>query len=181
MPDVLRNQSPLRKSAQILVTYHRRWLTPAVAVAGLTLAYAALRPNTWEAAQSIIVRNEAAGNLTEPGKFRHAEEMKTTQETILELAGSREVLRQALVEVGPPAGTATTSDWPTAIDAADLAEMLKLAPPKGAEFGKTEVLYLTVRDRDPGRALALVSAISRQLQTRLQQLRDAKAQGMIDE
>lgn len=181
MPNVLRNQTPLRNFAQILVTYRRRWLTPTVAVAGLTLAYAALRPNTWEAAQSIIVRNEAAGNLTEPGKFRHAEEMKTTQETILELAGSREVLRQALVEVGPPAGVAVTSDWPTAIDAADLAEMVKLAPPKGAEFGKTEVLYLTVRDRDPARALALVSAISRQLQSRLQQLRDAKAQGMIDE
>lgn len=181
MPDVLRNQTPLRKFAQILVTYRRRWLTPAVAVAGLTLAYAALRPNTWEAAQSIIVRNEAAGNLAEPGKFRHAEEMKTTQETILELAGSREVLRQALIEVGPPSGTAVASDWPTAIDAADLAEMVKLSPPKGAEFGKTEVLYLTVRDRDSARALALVSAISRQLQTRLRQLRDAKAQGMIDE
>lgn len=181
MPETLRKESPARDFARLLLTHRRRWLTPALAVAGLTLVYAALRSDTWEAAQSIVVRNEAAGNLTEPGKFRHAEEMKTTQETILELASSREVLRQALSEVGPPAGGAVSADWPTAIDVADLAEWVKLAPPKGAEFGKTEVLYLTVRDRDPARGLALVAAISRQLQTRFQKLRDAKAQGMIDE
>ncbi|HEX7446678.1 MAG TPA: hypothetical protein VF306_03985 [Pirellulales bacterium] len=181
MPDDLRSQTPIRKFATLLITHCRRWLTPALTVAGLALAYAALRPDTWEAAQSMVVRNEAAGNLTEPGKFRHAEEMKTTQETILELASSREVLRQALVEVGPPAGAAVSTAWPTATDIVDLAELVELAPPKGAEFGKTEVLYLTVRDHDPARGLALVAAISRQLQARFQQLRDTKAQGMIDE
>lgn len=181
MSEPLRSQTPVRKFAQLLVAHRRRWLVPAASVAGLALAYAVLRPNVWEASQSMVIRNEAAGNMTEPGKFRHAEEMKTTQETILELARSREVLRQALIEVGPPVGAAVSSNWPTAIDTADLAELVKLAPPKGAEFGKTEVLYLTVRDRDPLRSLALVAAICRQLQTRFAQLRDAKAQGMIDE
>jgi uncharacterized protein involved in exopolysaccharide biosynthesis len=58
---------------------------------------------------------------------------------------------------------------------------VKLLPPKGAEFGKTEVFYLTVRDYDRTRAIALNEAIYDHLQTRFQQLRDAKAHSMVDE
>jgi uncharacterized protein involved in exopolysaccharide biosynthesis len=107
--------------------------------------------------------------------------MKTTQETIQELAKSRAVLRQALQEVGPPAADEVVEAWPTDEDVAGLAEVIKLAPPKGAEFGKTEVLYLKVRDASRERTLALVSAVSKHLQSRFQELRDAKAQGMIAE
>lgn len=165
----------------IVVQYRNRWLLPAAAVSSLALFYAVFRSDTWEASQSLVVRNEAAGNLSEPGKFRHADEMKNAQETILELAKSPAVLRQALVEVGPPAGEATAENWPADEDVATLAESVKLAPPKGAEFGKTEILYLKVRDKSRPRALALVSAVSKHLQARLQQLREAKAQGMITE
>ncbi|HWB09695.1 MAG TPA: hypothetical protein VG826_10735 [Pirellulales bacterium] len=159
----------------------RRWLLPAAALTLLATAYAVVRRDTWEASQSLVVRNEAAGNLGDPGRFRHADEMKTTQETIQELAKSRAVLRQALIEVGPPEDEEVTAAWPTDEDVARLAETIKLAPPKGAEFGKTEVLYLKVRDASRPRALALVSAVSKHLQSRFQALRDAKAQGMIAE
>jgi uncharacterized protein involved in exopolysaccharide biosynthesis len=56
-----------------------------------------------------------------------------------------------------------------------------LSPPKGTEFGKSEIFYLNVRDRDRGRAMALDDAICDQLQARFQDLRDAKAKSMIDE
>ncbi|HEV3340322.1 MAG TPA: hypothetical protein VG125_08190 [Pirellulales bacterium] len=157
------------------------WLLPAATVGLLAVVYAAVRRDTWEASQSLVVRNEAAGNLGEPGRFRHADDMKTTQETIQELAKSRAVLRQALLEVGPSADEKVTTAWPTDEDVAQLAESIKMAPPKGAEFGKTEVLYLKVRDASKSRALALVSAVSKHLQSRFQDLRDAKAQGMIAE
>lgn len=171
----------LAQLLQIVVQYRNRWLLPAAGVTGLAIFYAAFRSDSWEASQSLVVRNEAAGNLSEPGKFRHADEMKTAQETILELAKSPAVLRQALVEVGPPAAASTTENWPADEEVAALAESVKLAPPKGAEFGKTEVLYLKVRDNSRTRALALVSAVSKHLQARFQQLREAKAQGMIAE
>lgn len=158
----------------------RRWLLPAATIGLLAFAYAGLRRNTWEASQSLVVRNEAAGNLTEPGRFRHADEMKTTQETILELVRSRAVLRNALIEVGP-ADESLTDAWPTDEDVAQLADAVKLTPPKGAEFGKTEILYLKARDNCRPRTLALVSAISKNLQSRFQELRNAKAQGIIDE
>ena len=157
------------------------WVLPAAAVSLLAIAYVGVRRDTWEASQSLVVRNEAAGNLGEPGRFRHADEMKTTQETIQELAKSRAVLRQALLEVGPPTDEEIAAAWPTDEDVAKLAEAIKLAPPKGAEFGKTEVLYLKVRDASRERTLALVSAVSKHLQSRFQELRDAKASGMIAE
>jgi succinoglycan biosynthesis transport protein ExoP len=178
MPDnVFAGRDPIR----FIVEHRYRWLVPTVTVASLATLFALLRPDTWEASQSLVVRNEAAGNLGEPGKFRHADEMKTTQETILELAKSPAVLRQALAEVGPPPDENVSAGWPTELDVALLAERVKLAPPKGAEFGKTEVLYLKVRDQSRPRALALVSAVSRHLQSRFQQLRETKAQGMIAE
>lgn len=170
-----------RDLVRIAVVHRRRWLLPAAVVAASVIVFALVRPNTWEASQRIIVRNEAAGNLGEPGKFRQPEDMKTAQETILQMAQSREVLRQALLEVGPPANADVGPAWPTAIDLTDLAETISLAPPKGSEFGKTEVLYLNVKENDPARGLALVAAITRQLQARLQELREARAQGMIDE
>ncbi|HVA51084.1 MAG TPA: hypothetical protein VNH11_32385 [Pirellulales bacterium] len=163
-----------------VLAHRRRWLPPAAGVAFLALVFAAVRQDTWEASQSLVVRNEAAGNLAEPGRFR-ADEMKTTQETILELARSRAVLRQALLDVGPAASTHASGTWPTDQDVTQLVESIKLVPPKGAEFGKTEVLYLKIRDHGRQRALALVTAVSKHLQGRFQQLRDAKAQGMIDE
>ena len=59
--------------------------------------YAAVRRPTWNATQALIVRNRAsAGEEGLPGKFRQPEEMKTFQETIVELARSRGVLESAL-------------------------------------------------------------------------------------
>lgn len=172
--------SAARDLFQFVVIHRRRCLLPALAIGLLAVVYAAVRRDTWEATQSLVVRNEAAGNLSEPGRFRHADEMKTTQETILELAKSRAVLRQALLEVGP-VDADVPANWPTDEDVALLAEAIQLVPPKGAEFGKTEVLYLKVRDKDRPRGLALVSAVSKRLQSRFQELRNAKAQGMIAE
>ena len=47
-----------------------------------------------------------------PGKFSYPEEMKTVQETILEVVKSRSVLAAALREVGPPAGNSTLRPGP---------------------------------------------------------------------
>lgn len=166
---------------RVLTRYRRRWIVPVVAVTLAALVYAIVRPDTWQASQALLVRNEAAGGLGEAGKFRQAEELKVTQETILEVAMSQGVLSQALAEVGPPASRAASAAWPQPLDVAELAEVIKLTPPKGAEFGKTEVLYLKVDDHDRPRALSLVTAVCNQLESRFQKLRDAKAQSVIDE
>jgi uncharacterized protein involved in exopolysaccharide biosynthesis len=181
------NTSPLANDAlrQFFghaVTGWRRWLLPAAAVAAVAAVYAVVRPDTWEAAQALMVRNEATSHETAPGKFRMPEEMKTVQETILEVIRSRGVLAAALKEIGPPDDFRLPAEqWPSEEAIVTLRRAVKLSPPKGAEFGKTEVFYLEVRDGDRQRAIALNRALFAQLQARSQELRDAKARSMIAE
>ena len=58
---------------------------------------------------------------------------------------------------------------------------MKLSPPKGAEFGKTEVFYLQVQSSDRQRAIDLAAALSDQLKKRFEDLRDARALSVIEE
>jgi uncharacterized protein involved in exopolysaccharide biosynthesis len=157
------------------------WLLPAVVIAAAAGAYAVLHTATWEASLALMVRNEAVNADRGPGKFAYPEEMKTVQETILELAKSRSVLEAALRQVGPPAEGRNPAAWPTDRDIESFRKYVKLVPPKGAEFGKTEVFYLTVSAEHRPRSVALNDAVFRQLQVQFQQLRDAKAQSMIEE
>ena len=54
-------------------------------------------------------------------------------------------------------------------------------PPKGVELGTSEVFYLEVRDKDRERAIDLSKALCDRLQREMQEIRDARAQSMIDE
>jgi polysaccharide biosynthesis transport protein len=170
-----------RQLLNLLRVHLTRWLVPAVAVTAVAVAYAILHTPTWEAAQALMVRNDASNPERSPGKFSIPDEMKTVQETLLEVARSRSVLRAALLEVGPPADYRGPAAWPTDRDVIEVRNNIKLAPPKGAEFGKTEIFYLNVRAETRQRSLALNEAIAKQLQGHFQELRDAKAQSMVDE
>ena len=165
----------------VLLRYPVRWVAPALVVAVLVGAYALVRPSTWEASQALVVRNEASTSEARPGKFSHPDERQTVQETILELARSRDVLAAALTEVGPPADHKPRAAWPSAREIAKLRKAVKLAPPKGAEFGTTEVFYLKVKDHNRGRAGVLATAIAGELKSRFQQLLDDRAASMIRE
>ena len=172
----------LGQLVSILRRYPMRWLLPAVTLTALAGWYAAVRSPTWEASQALIVRNEAIAGEEIPGKFRHAEEMQGVQETVLELVRSRGVLAAALEDVGPPPDLQREpARWPSSADVEGLRDCVSLTPPKGAEFGKTEVFYLTVRQNDRRRAVRLVDAIRRHLETRFQELRNTKARSTIDE
>ncbi len=157
-----------------------RSVAPIVVATLLAVSYAMVRPATWEASQALMVRSEAGDRLTRPGKFIHTDEMKTSQETVLELAKSRGVLSKALAELTPAAASGSISgDSERGLEA--LAAKVKIAPPKGAEFGKTEVFYLKVQDENPQRAIDLASALCHQLQVRFAELREAKARSTTDE
>ena len=169
----------LRDVFSLLRAYPLRWLVPLLAVAAAATAYSARRPATWEASQALMVRDEANGT-DHPGRFRVLDDMKTVQDTILELVKGQSVLAGALREVGPAAGP-STDPWPSDRDVAALEAAVKLTPPHGAEFGKTEVFYLQVQDANRDRAIALAAALSDQLKRRFEDLRDSTAQSVIDE
>ncbi len=164
-----------------LLRHPVRWLLPTLLIGGLVGLYAMIRLPTWEASQTLIIRNEAANNQAPPGKFGQTDEMKTVQETILELSKGRRVLEEALRKVGPPADDLRHDYWPSPQDVADLQEAVKLAPPKGAEFGRTEVFYLRVKSTSRQRAIDLTDAVCHQLETSFRGLRNEQAQSMIHE
>lgn len=166
--------------SRTMQNHPRRWVIPTVAIGALALVYALARTPTWEASQAMIVRDEASGSVERPGKFRHIDEMKTVQETVLEMAKNRDVLAAALAEAGPGDGH-TAETWPTERDVADFADAVKLSPPKGAEFGTTEMFYLDVKAETRERSVALASALAHQLQIHCQELRDVKASSIVDE
>ncbi len=141
-----------------------------------------VRPDTWQASQALVVRNEATVDNDSHGGFSQSGEMKTVQETIQELVNSRAVLGSALADVGRPSDSDTaTEGWPSPMDISELRQNVSLNPPRGAEFGSTEVFYLTVEDRSRTRAVQLVEAVCSNLERRYQELRDQKAQSMIGE
>lgn len=166
---------------RILQQQPRRWVIPTVVMTVAAIVFALVKPASWEASQALIVRQEAAGSEYAGGKFTDVTEMKTVQETILELAKSKDVLEAALVEIGPPAAHKPGALWPTDRDIASLRGRLKIIPSGGAEFGTTEVFYLKITTGDRQRAVKLVGEVCDQLETRYQTLRDAKAQSMVDE
>ncbi len=167
---------------RLLRTHLRWWAIPAVACAVLAGVYSLVAPREWRATQTLIVRPEVASVSEERlGKFSDLSEMKTLQETILELAKSQSVVLATLREVGPPRGYRRVAQWPTDLDVQALRDMVDMRPPGGAEFGKTEVFYLSIRNSNRDRASVLVAALCKQLQHRMQDLRDQSAQGMITE
>ena len=176
--------SPIAKPGDLLragIQHRNKLIAPVVAVTILAGLYAIFRTPTWEATQALVVRDEAAGNAIRPGKFGHIDEMKTSQETLLELVKSRGVISSALAEVGPPDNYQSPEQWPSPKAVEDMQGAVKLSPPKGAEFGKTEVFYLKVQASTHERAVRLASAICRHLQGRFEQLRDTRAQSVTSE
>jgi uncharacterized protein involved in exopolysaccharide biosynthesis len=169
-----------RHVVDVLIRYRWRWIVPLVVVGIASLAYAVFKSSTWEARQALVVRDEAVGSFERPGRFSSTDDMKTAQETVLELATSRGVVEAALEAVGPEDGS-TASGFPAPADVEDAQQAIVVAAPNGAEFGKTEVFYLKVRDRNRTRAVALAGAICDQLDNRLCELRDHKAQSLVAE
>jgi polysaccharide biosynthesis transport protein len=167
--------------ARSLRTHVRWWVVPTVVCAGVAAAYSLVASRDWRATQALIVRPEAASVSHEQiGKFSDLSEMKTLQETILELAKSQSVVEATLKEVGPT-GWWPSKSFPTLADVEAFREQIDMRPPGGAEFGKTEVFYLSVLDTNRDRARALATALCGQLEQRMQRLRDQRAQGMIAE
>jgi uncharacterized protein involved in exopolysaccharide biosynthesis len=167
--------------AQLFLRYPFRWLVPTVLVASAAVAYATLRPDTWEASQALVVRNEASGNLQDPGKFRHSDELKAVLETVLEISKTPQVLRISLEQVGPPGDRKAAGAYPSEQEVADFGDAVRLVAPKGAEYGKTEMFYLKVKDRDRRRAMQLAEALCQQFEHRYSQLRNERAGSMVQE
>ncbi len=162
----------------------RQWLliSPTIAFTFVTLVFALTRTPTWQASQAIVVRDEAVGGEGRFGSFESADKRKALQETILEVARSHNVVVGALQVLGPPSDL-TTGDAasPSESDIRDLQNRIKVGAPRGAEFGKTDVIYLSVTGNSSDQAKARTSVLCDQLEKHLSGLRDSRAAGLVAE
>jgi len=181
MPHFNDTQLAPRDVARILADHPRRWIVPMLLCGALAFVYALFSSDTWEASQALIIRHEGPGVQERASHGSDPGEMKTVQETVLELVKSRTVLHAALEQVGPARTSWFRTTYPTDSHVEGLRDALTMTPPNGAEFGQTEIFYLKVKNNKRERALELVSAVCEQLQDRFQVLRQAKAQSLIDE
>ena len=166
---------------RLLVEHRRRWLLPTVVCGGLALVYSLFMSRYWEASQGLMVRPEISSSTTKaPGKFADLYEMRTFQETILELAKSQQVI-SATIQAVEQARTGKVAAEPSARKIESLRKRLSLLPPGGAEFGKTEVCYLQVKDTDRQRAIELVAEFGRQIDQRLHRLRTEQSRSLSNE
>jgi polysaccharide biosynthesis transport protein len=170
---------------EIITALRKHWKLIAGATAGgatLALLYILLSSPKWQAAQTLVVREEASGSTMRQGRFESADAMKTAQETILELSKNAAVAEAALREAGPvPSTMGNSANWPSTHEVEDFRGAIKISAPRGASFGATEVLYLAIADRDPQRAIKLVEAVCNQLDLALREVRLKKGQSMAQE
>jgi polysaccharide biosynthesis transport protein len=165
---------------RLLIAHRKLLIVPALAGAALAAAYSLVMPRYWEASQGLVVRQETAGAKgPSPGKFADLYEMRTLQETILEVAKSRQVIVATLKAVDQRTKGAAAE--PDAEEIEKLRERLKMLPPDGGEFGKTEVFYFYVKDPSRQRAEELVGELCNQLDAALRELRIERARSLVVE
>ncbi len=162
----------------------RAWLIwPILSTTGLALLYALLAPRYWSATQALYVREEGTHASHRLGRFESVDAMQTAQETILEIARHHSVLASALRDVGPERRLSASAmqKWPSTKSVDALRSKVQVSAPRGAQFGRTELIYLTTRAQSTDRAIALNRAVASRLIERMQQLRRDKYQGILQE
>jgi uncharacterized protein involved in exopolysaccharide biosynthesis len=174
MPQIIREfRDILRKNSRLVTV---TMVTSLV----IALLAAVFKPNSWCATQGLIVRDEAVGDFRRLGRFESTDAMQTAQETILEIARYKSVVREALADVGPPEGQ-RADVWPSDKDIEACQGNISIEAPQGAQFGRTELIYLVVKDSSPQRAVALNEAVCDQMDERLKFVRNNKYQSVIHE
>ncbi len=180
----------VRSILRAVLVWAPLWIFTTILFGGLGVAYVVvLKQNTYLASQALLVRDEATGAVMRLGRFQSQAEMKAAQETILEMAKSQQVVHDALTVVHPPA---ESSFWPTWSEASssepvtkemveEFAKTISVHAPKGTEFGVTEVIYLDVKAHSQDEAMRISAALTEALESRLQQIRRARADGVLSE
>lgn len=167
------------------VSRRRSWLiVPTVSFTLIAVVYALFKQDYWTATQALYVRNESIGQNTPFGRFESVDAMQTAQETILEVAHQKNVLREALRSVGPRKkfwSKRKQEAWPTDENLEEFRKCVTIAAPHGAQFGRTEMIYLTVKAERVARAEELATAVTDQLVQHLRDMRRQKYKGILDE
>lgn len=157
------------------------WIVSAVLGFVLVAAYAfLLRPESWTARQSFIVRDDLLGQAFKPGRFESQESLQSAQETILEVARRPLVVRSVLEKLGPSRSWAG-ENWITDQLIEETQDEINFNAPNGAEFGKTEVIVLTAKASSRTRTRQFIELLSEEIITQVNRVRALRLASMEKE
>ena len=176
----MENTSPARTIIDTLITYRKWWLAPTLVCTLLALAYVLVGSKTYTSRQSLVVRDDLVGTHFKPGRFDSLDSLKSAQETILEISRRPQVVRNALSKLGPPALT-SESAWLGDQNLEATQGKIQISAPNGAEFGRTEVIVLSVQQNTRERAGQFVSYLLDEVEDTLRELRSAQFGSMQEE
>jgi uncharacterized protein involved in exopolysaccharide biosynthesis len=168
--DILRSAAPwvaeqLRKYLLLLVV-------PPLLCGALAFAWLLVTPQSWKAYQSLLVRDDLLGDSFKPGRFSSLENQKSAQETILHIARKPQVIRGALEALGPtPDQSATSETWLSEQAIEDTRDSISIVAPNGAEFGKTDVVVLSVKSKSRERACRFADFVTSEIEKNLREVR----------
>lgn len=168
--DILRSAAPwvaeqLRKYLLLLVV-------PPLLCGALAFAWLLVTPQSWKAYQSLLVRDDLLGDSFKPGRFSSLENQKSAQETILHIARKPQVIRGALEALGPePDQSANRETWLSEQAIEDTRDSISIVAPNGAEFGKTDVVVLSVKSKSRDRACRFADFVTSEIEKNLREVR----------
>ena len=168
--DILRSAAPwvaeqLRKYLLLLVV-------PPLLCGALAFAWLLVTPQSWKAYQSLLVRDDLLGDSFKPGRFSSLENQKSAQETILHIARKPQVIRGALEALGPaPDQSANGETWLSEQAIEDTRDSISIVAPNGAEFGKTDVVVLSVKSKSRDRACRFADFVTSEIEKNLREVR----------
>ena len=172
---------PWKHIRDVLVLFAPVWVGGTLLFGAAGVVFSLLSSETWSARQPLVVRDEATNSVERLGRFASQTELKTAQETLLEMVQNPVVIAAALREVGPANGL-RSSAWPSTKLIDEVAtEKVNITAPKGSEFGSTEVVYLQVKAESQQRAADFCKAMFRNLTDYLRTVRRVRADSMISE
>ncbi len=167
-----------------LVMWCPLWIVTTILFGVLGGIYAfLLKSDQWLASQAIVVRDDAKTSVMRQADFNSESKIKAAQETFIELAKNYQVVKQALAKIGPePTLLGTPTDWPTNADIQETVEQaVSVHAPKGIDLGKTDVIYLDVKQKSQERAIALNRAICDALDLHMKNIRTDTARTIVFE
>jgi hypothetical protein len=100
------------------------------------------------------------------------ENQKSAQETILHIARKPQVIRGALEALGPaPDQSADGETWLSEQAIEDTRDSISIVAPNGAEFGKTDVVVLSVKSKSRDRACRFADFVTSEIEKNLREVR----------
>ncbi len=167
-----------------LVEHKRLLVIPVIAGVVLSILYVfLLRSESWTSRQRLLVREDLLGQSFKPGQFTSLDTMKLRQETILDIARNPEVVRNTLKQLGPKrTGFFFNPDkYPDNRTIEAVQGKISLSATNGAEFGKTEVVVLSVQESGLARSMEFIRILLDEVEKQVEEVHRTQLKSMETE